>query len=354
MFEKPTPFIKHPNNPEREKPDEESLDLEYNREFLSSVKRILSEAGINVSIAFETLLKKDTLYCKAYIGLSMELRRYMDYSGPDVIRRAYLDEDLFDMVNKPVYSTKGFFPNDDYFKELGDKITKAYREKVNFQILLDYLKDPELDQAKKNILILLLQIMDPDSIGREDGEIEVPELSYFPTELGACSNTETHLLAYISGEHINPKIGHLNVVTNEHSEAIMLEKVGLGESNSCVTLVPIRLGGKLIPAGSILVSSPSELRSSMYSNRRINYGRNKNGPFDHVVSVDKYKGFKFVRFNLISLPEDIRARAGGDYYRKQWRAKGYINYDWVTPEFIAQHAKFCIKKYPFIRKFLPF
>jgi|GEM_PF-1989520 len=344
MSEKPKYFITDPDNPGREKSKEDPfVDAEYSKEFLSSIKDILSEAGINISVVFETLLNEDFAYCNAYIGLSLELRKYMNYQGLDVMKRSYLDEDLFQLFNKPKETEdKLFFPSESYFKDLDVEITKAYREKVNFDVLLRYLHDPSLDQAKKNILIILLQIMDPESVVTEGNETEVPELSYFPRNLDACSSAEMHVLAYISGEHTNPTMGYLKIITNEGGEAIMLEKVGLGESYSCVTLVPIRLGGKYIPAGAILESKPN---SRSLPEKKLNYGKGKKGPFDYCGSIKDYKGFKFVRFNIISVPEDIRSKSCGGYYRKQWRAKGYINYDWVTPEFIAQHANYCIKKY---------
>ena len=91
-----------------------------------------------------------------------------------------------------------------------------------------------------------------------------------------------------------------------------------------------------IPAGAIFSAQPDAFEPIRL---KIRWFTKVEGAINYVTKVKNYEGFKFVRMSLLSLPEDIRASAGGDtYIHQQDKTKGYINYDWLTPEIIADYA----------------
>lgn len=302
-----------------------SFNESYCEDFISFFITHLEKAGISLSNEF---IRKLYYYRGPYIRLS-------DYfSSTQPFNRASLDRDLFADFLSIDFSSKEI--------SLAD-VTRLYREKVNFEYLFSLLNDPSIDTPKKNILLLILQLMDPECIEERDEVCTVKDYDGLIT-IGTCEMAERHLMAYLSGEHLFQSEGVTTLITDNEGNIIMIKKEGELGSESCLTLCPIRLGNRYIPAGAVL--QPLYKEVSTGNAKKINWPNGKIGAYNNVAVLEDFDGFMFARMHAMSVPEELRASGiCGEYYDSLPTAKGKVHYDWVTLDIIRRHASHCIQKY---------
>lgn len=334
-------FLQHVDQQHEASLEKRKFDFEYQREFRDFFIKVLEEANIDISDMLKSHFevpsddqKADKMIASAYLSPTSFLSAAITPKYP--IERLLLDEEL----KKRFYEEKSKLSHRAQVqrdpKELNELITKAYLEKVDLNKLIS-LMEAETDQAKKNILLLIIQIIKPDAIPKTDNEVEVRRAQSAPI-VGQCIMAEKHMLAYVSGKHTKPEGGHVNLILDDDDSPLMLEKINLGDTHSCISLKPLRIDGVLIPAGAILSAEPGTLEPIR---SKMRWFSKKEGGINYVTKVNNYKGFKFVRMSILSVPEEIRASAGGSYYlHQQDKTKGYINYDWLTPEIISEYAQY--------------
>lgn len=320
-------FISHKNPNHINDLEKQDLDLKYQQEFVNYFKDLFSHPELeglrNMFPAFVQNSGSE-LFVSAYIKPSFRMSLAI---SPDLQRERtfFLSErsrEKFTNENKDITN-----------EEIGQVITKMYTSIVNINSLLESLSTQK-DQAKKNLLQIIIQIFDPNAISITDDEVEIKHLSP-DRPAGQCVMSERHMLAYVSGKHINPGKGYINLITDNDGSPLMVEKVNLGD-RSCISLKLIRINGVLIPPGAIFSSQPDKLEPLRNVMRWFS---KKEGAINYVTKLAEYKGFEFIRMSIISVPEEIRASACGSYFLSQQnKAKGYINYDWITPEVISDYA----------------
>jgi hypothetical protein len=344
-FKPESKFIEHVDPGHEESLEKKGFDFEYQREFRDFLFQVFREVNI------------DTFDIQGYIGIL--LKNNKEDAEKNELNGTYIELSNYIFLSRHPKSRLrldrklrrkleiGFMSSGEYSKlSIEDQhklITKAYLEKVNLDKLLLFMKI-ENDQAKKNLLLLIAQIINPEAIAKTSDEVEVEEASTIRS-IGTCEKAENHMLSYVSGKHLYPEGGYVNLIVDNAGAPIMLEKLSLdenesdlGNSHSCISLKPIRIGKVLIPAGALFYAQQD---GPIPPKEKMNWfgGREKEGAINYVTRLNEYEGFKFLRMSLISLPEKIRASAGGSYYlHQQNESNGYINYDWLTPEIIAEYA----------------
>lgn len=325
-------FLEHADEKHEELLERKKLDREYQKEFSDFFLAVFEEVHINISdFVRDAFMTPSNIYC----AFSNYLHRSITPNTPR--DRLLLDRIVRECFYE--YEKQHKIASRD---ECDEFITKAYAEKVDLNKLLS-LWENETDEARKNLLLLIIQVVNPRAIPKTENEIEV-KIAAPAVSAGGCVMAEKHMLAYISGKHSNPKGGYVNLIIDNNDSPLMLEKIGLGDSHSCISLKSVRINGVLIPAGAIFSAEPDTLEPIRKRMRWFIKRKERKGAINYVTKVNNYKGFKFVRMSLLSLPEEIRASAGGEtYLHQQDKTKGYINYDWLTPEIIAQYASYRLK-----------
>lgn len=351
LFKPEKEFIEHKHNSYKDKLKRVESDFEYQRELGKFLVNALEESNLEISDQTKAILNptsEDSLGAM-YIEASKDLRNMFNgrvLSQPFANKRVDIDEDIKNIIQqyeKKRDSFSGSIENKN--DSVNDLVTREFRKKIDFNKLLKYLDDPDLDQSRKNLLILFLQIMDPDCIPKRDEKFYLTEDKANRILIGSCSMAERYMLGYISGALTKSEIsgGYVNLIVDENNSPIMVEKIFLGESNSSITLQPVRLGSKYIPAGTILETVP---RKKELTRRIINLFTNKKkeeGALNYVTKLSEYKGFKFLRFSILSVSPELRQKSCGYYFNthhnKSINSEKYINYDWITTEIIAEYAR---------------
>ena len=323
IFNPEKSFIEHADKEHEASLKRKKVDLEYQKEFGDFFLSLFKGAKIDISHSLEYCLEDASdLYC----SLSLYLCEAITSGDPR--DRLLLDSEARERFYKKKYRIMSK-------KKLNDLITEAYAKKVDFDKLLSLMEN-ETEQARKNLLVLIVQIINPRAIPKREDEVKINMAPSAPC-VGGCVMAEKNMLAYISGKHTKPEGGgYVNLIVDDNGSPLMLEKIKLGDTHSCISLKPVRINGVFIPAGAIFSAQPDAFEPIRL---KIRWFTKVEGAINYVTKVKNYEGFKFVRMSLLSLPEDIRASAGGDtYIHQQDKTKGYINYDWLTPEIIADYA----------------
>lgn len=334
IFNPEKKFLEHADKGHEESLERKKIDREYQEKFGDFFLAVFKEANIDIPDDLRGLLVKTSdVYCSPLSYLREAVTPY------DPRSRILLDRKIMENFYKKWH---GMLSDD----ELNEHITQDYAKKVDLDKLVSLVEN-ETDRARKNFLLLIIQIINPEAIPKTENEVELKMAREAP-RVGGCVMAEKNMLAYISGKHTKPEGGYVNLIVNDDGSPLILEKVGLGDMHSCISLKPVRINGVFIPAGAILSAEPDVLEPIR---SKMKWFIKREGAINYVTKVKNYKGFKFVRMSLLSLPEEIRASAGGDtYLHQQDKTKGYINYDWLTPDIIAEYAVHRLKKRGILRK----
>lgn len=124
--------------------------------------------------------------------------------------------------------------------------------------------------------------------------------------IGTCPESERYFLEFAGG-YVR-RHGIMNVLVDDSDQPLMIEKMNIGDSHSCITLRELILNGVLIPAGSLL--------GTYYTSLPIHTtqcAEHKGGWFP--VSV--CKGFRFLRLTTLAISPKNRARAFTHHLRIQ-------------------------------------
>lgn len=340
IFNPKNKFLEHANEEHERSLQKKKIDREYQEKFRDFFLSVFKEVNIDISDGLmDLLIKTSDVYCLPLSYLRQAITPNKSSS------RLLLDKKIMENFYKERHGTLSD-------KESNNLITKAYAKKVDLDKLVSLMEN-ETDQAKRNFLLLIIQIINPRAIPKTENEVEL-KMAKSTLTVGGCVMAEKHMLAYISGKHINPGGGYVNLIVDNDGFPLMLEKISLknthnlGDTHSCLSLKPVRINGILIPAGAILSAEPDVLEPIRL---KMKWFKKKEGAINYITKASNYKGFKFVRMSLLSLPEEIRASAGGGtYLHQQDKTKGYINYDWLTPEIIAEYAAHRLKTDNIFRK----
>ena len=127
--------------------------------------------------------------------------------------------------------------------------------------------------------------------------------------IGTCTTAEAYYFDYINkgGKVLTYSRANMNIIVDGNGEPIMLEKIGLGESHSALTLAPTEMNGVRLPAGSLVgVQYPSEIGDVAKGDSE--------GKF---IKLEDCSGFKFLRLSTLAVDPAIRERAFGSHIEFQ-------------------------------------
>lgn len=171
-------------------------------------------------------------------------------------------------------------------------------------------------EESRLIARILLSILGDSKFDSAIAVTDIPELRFYQEKLaiGTCPEAERYFLEF-SGGYLRRQ-GIINILTDESNNPAIIEKISVGDSHSCISLVDLRLNGVLIPAGSLL--------GTTYNYLPLNTQRcaDMNGSW---MPMTVCEGFRFLRLTTLSISPRNRARAFSNHLKKQLEGSPFFD-----------------------------
>lgn len=178
----------------------------------------------------------------------------------------------------------------------------------SLQALPESLERPE----SRLLAEVVLSILEPGRLA--DACPVAPHPEKIP--IGTCPEAERFFLE-LAGEYLR-RGGTMNVLVDDHDRPVMVEKVDIGDSHSCIALRPILVQGVRLPPGSLLGvrydydGLPGECPSC----------REISGSW---IPVRKMEGVRFLRLTTLAIEPGDRPRAFTTHLERQLDGSGFFD-----------------------------
>lgn len=145
--------------------------------------------------------------------------------------------------------------------------------------------------------------------GADNPMPDQPDLPGMPVkpEVGSCSEAERYFLEIAHGRI--RRGGSVNVIVDAHGRPLLLEKVGLGDNQSAISVAPFRLFGVGIPAGSLCAIRRDPDAEPLRRHRR-----------GMVLPASTLEQTRFLRLTTLAISPAARERAFSTQLQMQVRA----------------------------------
>jgi hypothetical protein len=157
-------------------------------------------------------------------------------------------------------------------------------------------------EESRVFLRLLAQMLS----GAGDAAPDLPGMPIKP-EVGSCSEAESYFLEIAHGRI--RRRGSVNVIVDAQGRPLLLEKLGLGENHSAISLGPFRLFGVCIPPGSLCAIRRNPDAVPLRQLRR-----------GTVLAASALEETRFLRLTTLAISPPSRARAFSCQLQAQVRA----------------------------------
>ena len=135
----------------------------------------------------------------------------------------------------------------------------------------------------------------------------VVELPPWPEDLkiGTCPLAEKYFLEL--AEAFVRRKGQANVLVSRAGEPLLIEKLNLGDSHSCISVAPVILNGVVLPPGSLF---------GVHYEGSVGQRKNRVLPGE-IIPIDRCSGFRFLRLSTLAVSPRYRERAFTAHFQAQ-------------------------------------
>lgn len=199
----------------------------------------------------------------------------------------------------------------------------AGQPEISRNILLDDLRplqaavrslEHEESQVLANILFDIVARYEPDQYDHvlfnrnpeERFAADVPRM-------GTCTTAETYFLEFSYNHDMfkwrGGESSHMNVIVDDDNNPLMLEKVGLGDPHSCITVQEVVLNNVRLPAGTLLGVG---YNTDVIDQRPVEpnpSNRKLIKPNTRIIQASQCGAFKYLRLSSLVISPDRRATA---------------------------------------------
>ncbi len=232
---------------------------------------------------------------------------------------------MADMVRSE-RSSKDFKIFDDSFRnEIEDDFFKnGNQDKLKTVDFRDYVDKNKLKEISDKVKgpgskLLLGMISDTFNSSEKDTTLATLPSSKEKMEIGTCTTAENYFFDYMKGntmygDNFKDKTAKMNIFKDEKGQPLFMEKIGLGENHSAISLKDFYLNGIKIPAGSLVA-----LQYDKPNNEDMT--SSKNGI---VLSSNILQVVEFLRFTTLVVEPKDREQTFGEHFKwqKQQGIKG--------------------------------
>ena len=125
--------------------------------------------------------------------------------------------------------------------------------------------------------------------------------------VGSCPLAEKWFLELAHG--FIPRKGYCNFIVDEAGRALLLEKIGMGDDHSCLSLRPLLINGVRVPVGSLLAVS--------YAPALVDGSPRHVDLPGHRLPAAGCIGFRMLRLTTLAVSGPCRLRAFSHHFRSQ-------------------------------------
>jgi hypothetical protein len=215
---------------------------------------------------------------------------------------------LADLVNRPEAPESAITGLFDEAHQLALHVP-AQQRCSQLQVRLAAARAQIADRLRYTESRLLLRIIEDLSDPLRSNRAQQSELRVAPEKLkvGSCPLAEQFFLEIAHGRV--RRGGRVNVVLDAHGQACLLEKRGLGDEHSCISLHAFQFGGVQLPRGSLLaIDYAEEVLTGLPALQGIP---------GQVLRLSDIRGARLLRLTTLAVAPTDRARAFSTHFRQQ-------------------------------------
>jgi len=153
---------------------------------------------------------------------------------------------------------------------------------------------------------IFLRLFTQTLSGLGDPAPDLPGMPIKP-EVGSCSEAESYFLEIAHGRI--RRRGSVNIIVDPQGRPVLLEKIGLGENHSAISIGPFRLFGVCIPPGSLCAIRRNPEAVPLRELRR-----------GLLLPTTALEETRFLRLTTLAISPESRARAFTCQLQAQVRA----------------------------------
>ena len=219
---------------------------------------------------------------------------------------------------------------DDFFANGNEEKLKT----VDFRDFVDKNKLKEISNKIKGPGSKLLFGMIDDTFNHNiDTNLATLPSSKEKMEIGTCTTAENYFFDYMRGNtmygnNFENKTAKMNIFKDEKGEPLFMEKIGLGENHSAISLKDFYLNGIKIPAGSLVALQYDKPSTENLTN-------SKNG---NILESKILQAVEFLRFTTLVVEPKDREQTFGEHYKFQ-KEQGIKGAEDLTINEVIQKCK---------------
>lgn len=201
-----------------------------------------------------------------------------------------LRQDLLSLLADPIKTAQ----NATFFDALNDVI----RFQHQLRHIINLLK---LEESLV-LVRLLIDIILPYPLHDLTTLAPLPE----KPKVGSCTMAEKFFLEIAYGSI--PRRGRVNIIVDANKQPLLIEKLNMGDSHSCISVVPLIMNGVRLPAGSLFAV---DYATDLEKNQDCKQIAGK------IIPLTQCTGFCFLRLTTLCVSPTNRARAFSAHLAQQ-------------------------------------
>lgn len=205
-------------------------------------------------------------------------------------RNLDLRQDLINLLANPTITAR----NPSFYS--------ALQEEIHFQHHLRHSTDLLKREESRILIQLLIDIILPYQDDDSSALISLPEKS----KVGSCTLAEKFFLEIAYGSI--PRKGRVNVIVDEQNRPLLIEKLNMGDSHSCISVAPVVMNGVRLPAGSLFAVEYADELQTGQKCKKLN---------GQIIPLAACTGFRFLRLTTLCVSPTNRERAFSTHFAWQ-------------------------------------
>lgn len=185
-----------------------------------------------------------------------------------------------------------------------DAFAQALQKEVDFQKTLRHIHEKATLEESQ----LLCQFLEDVILRKDAATTGLPEIKNLieKPKVGSCPMAENFFLKIAHRRLLRQ--GNINIFVDQNGEAVMMEKLNMGDNHSCINLKPLIMNGIRLPIGCLF--------SVNYDPEQVQSRPNKSFK-GNVIPISEIDGFWFLRVTTLAISPKNRARAFTTHFKQQ-------------------------------------
>lgn len=185
-----------------------------------------------------------------------------------------------------------------------DVFWRSLNDEISFQSTLRHI-DQHMTLEESHVFVKMLSDIILPRDPQQEGLMTLTALPDKP-KVGSCTMAEKFFLEIMFDTV--PRKGRVNIIVDQQHRPLLIEKLNIGDSHSCISVAPVMMNGVIIPPASLFAVDYDENYSSGIACKTLR---------GEVIPAIDCHGFRFLRLTTLSISPTHRARAFSAHYEWQ-------------------------------------